>query len=116
MTALVSLFKDFSRLSLGQTLGAALMELLRRLRSEIVDDVEVRGSAAFRARTREALEFLRLSPLFGAARDDAIAHVGTTPGRSPRQRACRTDSTQVKLSVWARPSTDRIPICGLKIS
>src|SRR5574341_2115905 len=39
------------------------------MQSSIVNGVEVRGGAAFRARTREALELLRLSAIFGAARD-----------------------------------------------
>ena len=45
------------------------MEIFGRWQSEIVDGIEARGSAAFRVRTREALELLRLSPLFGAARN-----------------------------------------------
>ena len=55
MTAPVSLFKDFSGLSLGHTLGAAFMGIIRRWQSELIDGVEVRGRAVFRARTREAL-------------------------------------------------------------
>jgi hypothetical protein len=37
------------------------MKIFDRRLSEIVDGIEVRGRAAFRARTREALEPLRLS-------------------------------------------------------
>ena len=57
------------------------MEILGRRHSEIVEGVEVWGSAAFRVRTREALEFLRLSPMFGAARDHiAIIRQGRRSG------------------------------------
>ncbi|MDP2601033.1 MAG: hypothetical protein Q8S00_00345 [Deltaproteobacteria bacterium] len=45
------------------------MKIFGRRQSEIVDRIEIRGGAAFRARTREALELLRLSASFGAARD-----------------------------------------------
>ena len=45
------------------------MKFFDRRQSEIIHGVEVRGRAAFRARTREALELLKLSALFGAARD-----------------------------------------------
>ncbi len=45
------------------------MEIFGRRQPEIVDSIEIRGGAAFRARTREALELLRLSASFGAARD-----------------------------------------------
>jgi len=38
------------------------MEILGRLQSEVIDGIEVRGQAAFRARIREALEPLRLNP------------------------------------------------------
>lgn len=49
--------------------------------TEIVDGVEVRGRAAFRVRTREALELLRLSPLFGTARDHiAVIRQGRQSG------------------------------------
>jgi len=44
------------------------MKIFDRRQSDIVDGVELRGSAAFRARTREALELLRLSPMYGAER------------------------------------------------
>jgi hypothetical protein len=43
--------------------------MFRDQQSELFDGIEVRGRAAFRARTREALELLHLSPMFGAARD-----------------------------------------------
>ena len=45
------------------------MRIFARRQSEIVDGIEVRGRAAFRGRTREALELLRQSLMFGAARD-----------------------------------------------
>ena len=45
------------------------MEIFSRRQSEVIDSVEVRGSTAFRVCTREALELLQSSPLFGAARD-----------------------------------------------
>jgi hypothetical protein len=45
------------------------MQIFDRRQSEIVDGIEVRGRGAFRSCTREALEFLRLSPLFGAVRN-----------------------------------------------
>ena len=45
------------------------MEILSRRQSELINGVEVRGIPAFRVRTREALEFLQSSPLFGTARD-----------------------------------------------
>jgi len=38
------------------------MEFFGRRQPEIVDRIEIRGRAAFRVRTREALELLRLSP------------------------------------------------------
>ena len=57
------------------------MEIFGRQLFEIVDGVEVRGGTAFRARTREALEFLRSSPMFGAARDHiAIIRQGRRSG------------------------------------
>ena len=57
------------------------MEILGRRHSEIVDGVEVRGRAAFRARTREALELLRTSPLFGTARNHiAVIRQGRRSG------------------------------------
>jgi len=53
------------------------MEMFGRRQSEIVDGVGIRGKAAFRARTREALELLRLSPIFGTVRDQiAVIHQG----------------------------------------
>lgn len=100
MTAPESVFKNLLQLSFDLSLFTAFMEIFDHRLSEVVDGVEVRGRAAFRGRTREALEILRLSALFGAARFSNIAHFWTTPGRSPRQRACRADSTQVKLRVW----------------
>jgi hypothetical protein len=45
------------------------MKFFTSRQSEIVDGIEVRGRTAFRVRTREALELLRTSPLFGTARN-----------------------------------------------
>ncbi len=57
------------------------MEILSRSRSEVVDGIEVCGKAAFRARGREALELLRGSPIFGAARDHiAVIRQGRRSG------------------------------------
>ncbi|MBI1995878.1 MAG: hypothetical protein HYS66_05365 [Deltaproteobacteria bacterium] len=57
------------------------MKFFGRRLSEIVDGIEFRGRAAFRARTREALELLRLSPLFGAARNHiAVIRQGRCSG------------------------------------
>jgi len=57
------------------------MEIFGRRQSEIIDGIEVHGRAAFRARTREALELLRLSVLFGAARDHiAVIRQGRRSG------------------------------------
>ena len=57
------------------------MELVGRRQSEIVDGIEVRGRAAFRAHTREAMELLRLSASFGAARDHvAVIRQGRRSG------------------------------------
>jgi len=57
------------------------MKILSRRQSEIIDGVEVRGRAAFRARTREALELLRLSASFGAARNHiAVIRQGRRSG------------------------------------
>jgi hypothetical protein len=57
------------------------MKIFDRRQSEIIDGVEVRGRAAFRVRTREALELLRLSRLFGAARDHiAVIRQGRRSG------------------------------------
>ena len=57
------------------------MKIFGRRHSELINGVEVRGSAAFRARTREALELLRESALFGAARDHvAVIRQGRRSG------------------------------------
>ena len=57
------------------------MKIFGRWQSEIVDGVEVRGSVAFRARTRKALELLRLSSLSGAARNHvAVIRQGRRSG------------------------------------
>ena len=57
------------------------MEILSRRQSELINGVEVRGSAAFRVRTREALELLRESALFGAARNNlAVIRQGQRSG------------------------------------
>ena len=81
MTAPESLLKDLSRLPFDYNLGAAFMEIFTRRQTEIVDGVEVRGSAVFRACTREALELLRLSALFGAAQDHiAVIRQGRRSG------------------------------------
>ena len=57
------------------------MEILSRRHSELINGVEVRGSPAFRVRTREALELLRESALFGAARDHvAVIRQGRRSG------------------------------------
>jgi hypothetical protein len=44
------------------------MTILGRSQSEFIDAIEVRGNAAFRADTQEALALLRSSPLFVAVR------------------------------------------------
>ena len=57
------------------------MEIFGRRLSDIVDGIEIQGKAAFRARTREALELLRLSASFGAARDHiAVIRQGRRSG------------------------------------
>ena len=57
------------------------MEIFGHRQSEVIDGIEVRGRAPFRARTREALELLRLSPLFGAARNHiAVIRQGRCSG------------------------------------
>ena len=57
------------------------MEIFGRRQSELINGVEVRGGTAFRARTREALELLRVSALFGAARDHiAVIRQGRRSG------------------------------------
>jgi hypothetical protein len=81
LTAPESLFKDFSRLPFDRSLGAAFMKIFGRRQSEVVDGVDVRGRTAFRACTREALELLRLSLQFGAARDHiAVIRQGRRSG------------------------------------
>ena len=81
MTAPESVFKDLSQVPINQSHFAAFMEIFCRRQSEMIDGVEVRGGTAFRARTREALELLRLSPLFGAARDQiAVIRQGRRSG------------------------------------
>jgi hypothetical protein len=57
------------------------MEIFGRQQFEIVDGIEVRGRTAFRVRTREALELLRTSPLFGMARNQiAVIRQGRCSG------------------------------------
>jgi len=57
------------------------MEIFGPWQSELVEGVEVCGGAAFHARTREALELLRLSALFGAARNHlAVIRQGRRSG------------------------------------
>jgi hypothetical protein len=57
------------------------MEFFGHRQPEVVDGIDVRGGIAFRARTREALELLRLSALFGAARDHiAVIRQGRRSG------------------------------------
>jgi len=75
LTGPKSLFKYLAHVPFNDSLGAAFMEIFGRRQSEGVDGIKVRGGHAFRARTREALELLRLSPMFGAARASTIAHV-----------------------------------------
>lgn len=48
------------------------MKIYNRRQPELIDGIEIRGNAAFRARTAEALELLKSSPLFGAARDHLV--------------------------------------------
>ena len=64
------------------------MEIFGRGQSEVIDGIEVRGRAAFRARTREALDLLRLGALFGGAGQhyrSPLNHAGTPalPARLP---------------------------------
>ena len=57
------------------------MKIFGHRQSEIVDGIEVRGRVAFRARTREALELLRLTAFFEAARDHiAVIRQGRRSG------------------------------------
>jgi hypothetical protein len=57
------------------------MEIFGLRQSEVIDGIEVCGRATFRVRTREALELLRLSPMFGAARDHiAVIRQGRRSG------------------------------------
>src|SRR3990172_700009 len=57
------------------------MEIFGRRQSELMNGVEVRGGTAFRARSREVLELLRVSALFGAARDHiAVIRQGRRSG------------------------------------
>jgi len=57
------------------------MKIFGRWQCEVVDGIEVRGRAAFRARTREALELLHLSPMFGVARNHiAVIRQGRRSG------------------------------------
>jgi hypothetical protein len=61
------------------------MGIFLRRQSEIANGVEVRGNTAFRARTREALELLRSSCSFGAARDHvAVIRQGRRSGMKAR--------------------------------
>jgi len=98
LTAPESLFKYRLQLSFDHSLGGAPMEIFRRWQSEIVDGIEVRGSAAFRARTREALELLRMSALFGAAGD----HIAVIrQGRRSGMKAWAEEPTfTVGIATW----------------
>ena len=74
------------------------MEFFSRWQSEVVDSVEVRGSAAFRARTREALELLRESALFGAVRDHiAVIRQGR---RSGMKALAKKPTFTVGVATW----------------
>ena len=69
MTAQESLFKDLFNLPFDHSLGTAFVKIFAHRHSEFINSVEVRGSPAFRVRTRDALEFLQSSPSFGTARN-----------------------------------------------